>query len=88
MNKSLVLAVPALLGLAACVGHSEPVEPVTADVAAPIELRDLSGRTVAADRLVEALDGGRSPRATAVAAQVVAPRRPIMDVLDDDVQLA
>jgi len=47
MNKSFVLTVPALLGLAGCVGRSQPVEPVAGDVAAPIELSDASGRVVA-----------------------------------------
>jgi predicted glycosyltransferase len=55
----------------------------------PARPPDLAGRTVAADLLIEALDGRRSPRATAVATHgMVAPRRPIMDVLDDDVRLA
>jgi predicted glycosyltransferase len=55
----------------------------------PVRPPDLAGRIVAAGRLVEALDGRRSPRAPAVTAHgVVAPRRPIMDVLDDDVRLA
>ena len=57
--------------------------------ATPVRPPDLAGRTVAADRLVETLDGRRSPRAPAVAAHgVIAPRRPIMNVLDEDVRLA
>jgi predicted glycosyltransferase len=55
----------------------------------PVRPPDLAGRTVAARRLVEALEGRWSPQATAVAAHgVVAPRRPILDVLDDDYRLA
>ena len=55
----------------------------------PVRPPDLAGRTVAADRLIEALDGRRSPRATTVAANgVVAPRRPILDLRDDDCRLA
>ena len=57
--------------------------------ATPVRPPDLAGRTVAADWLVEALDGRRSSRAPAVAAHgVMAPRRPIMDVRNDDVRLA
>jgi predicted glycosyltransferase len=53
----------------------------------PVRPPDLSGRTVAAERLTELLDGGRAPAAAAVAG-LVTPRRPIMDVRDDGCRLA